>query len=212
MAPVRFEQPSDAQPRLVGGRRWLLLCIVAAGLCGPAQAAGTYALDQRFGSIRFSVESAGMFTSEGEFKRFRSALTLDEAHPERSSVVVHVDAGSVDMAWENGTEMLRSADYFDVSKYPDLRFTSSAIEAAGSDRYIIRGALMIRGVTRPWMLEARMLERRMDAAGNFEVANFVATGTLQRSEFGMVADQGFISDKVTLRINVHLQLSPVRAN
>jgi polyisoprenoid-binding protein YceI len=215
MTNGRFRHRTN--PRRRGfGAAWpllLLLCVGAAGFAGHAQADGTYALDQRFGSIQFSVDNVGLFTSEGQFKRFQSSLTIDEAHPERTRISVDVEAGSVDMPWEDGTAMLRSPEYFDVLHFPDVRFKSSAVEAVGPDYYVIRGALEIRRITQPCVLEARMIARHMDAARRIEVADFVVTGVLKRSDFGMVADQNFVSDTVRLKITAHLQLTPSgRAN
>ncbi len=197
--PGLFRQP---------GAWGLALALCALGLPGSARA-GTYALDQRFASIEFSVDNIGLFTSEGQFKRFQSSLTIDEAHPERSQIDVDVDAGSVDMFWEEGVAMLRSPEYFDVQHFPDVRFKSSAIEPVSPDRYIIHGVLEIRRILQPCVLEAKMVGRHFDAARHIEIADFIASGELKRSIFGMVADRGFISDVVKLKITAHIQLTPV---
>ncbi len=179
-----------------------------AGFAGPADAESNYTLDQRFGSIEFTVDNAGLFTAEGQFKRFRSDLTIDEAHPERTKITVDVDAGSVDMFWPQGVTMLRSPDYFDVTKFPDVRFKSSKVVALTPDHYVIQGNLEIRRIQQPFVLDARMVDRHMDPAGKMEIADFVVSGTLKRSDFGMVADQGFVSDTVKLKITAHILLNP----
>jgi len=164
-------------------------------------------------SIEFAVDNAGLFTAEGQFKRFRSDLTIDEAHPERTKIVVDVEAGSVDMFWPEGVTMLRSPEYFDVLQFPDVRFKSLNVEAVTPDHYIIRGALEIRRIQQPCVLDARMVGRHMDAANKMEIADFVVSGALKRSDFGMMADQGLVSDTVTLKITAHILLNPAdRAN
>ena len=195
---------------------WRLLLLVSAGaayLPGLASADNSYALDQRYGSIEFAVDSAGIFTAEGQFKRFRSDLRIDEVHPERTRIAVDVDAGSVDMFWPEGVTMLRSADYFDVQKFPDVHFKSLKVEAVSPDHFIIRGQLEIRQIQQPCVLEARMVGRHMDPANKMEIADFVVSGALKRSDFGMVADQGLVSDTVKLKITAHILLNPAdRAN
>jgi len=187
--------------------------VALLGLGRQAAADNTYALDQRFGSIEFSVDNAGLFTAEGQFKRFRSDLTLDETHPERTTITVDVEAGSVDMFWPEGVSMLRSPDYFDVLKFPDVRFKSSKVEAVTPDHYIIRGALEIRRIEKPFVLDARLVDRHVDSVSKKEIADFVVSGVLKRSDFGMVADQGLVSDTVTLKITAHILLNPAdRAN
>lgn len=206
-------QPSRRHAGGVALRSLFALSTGIAGFAGPAEAESNYTLDQRFGSIEFAVDNAGLFTAEGQFKRFRSDLTIDEAHPERTRIAVDVDAGSVDMFWPQGVTMLRSPDYFDVAKFPDVRFKSTKVVALTPDHYVIQGDLEIRSIQQPFVLDARMVDRHMDPAGKMEIADFVVSGTLKRSQFGMLADQGFVSDSVKLKITAHILLNPAdRAN
>lgn len=207
--------------RLLGaadqGRRWrvairrsgcLLVLLSLALVSGqPARAQQNYRLDQRFGTIGFSVSHLGLFSSQGEFRRFQAHLRLDEAHPERTRISVEVDARSEMMAWQQATDMLRSKDFLDVHRHPLVRFTSTAVLSVAPDRYRIQGELRLRGITRPLVLWARLVGRHVDPRRHDEQADFVVTGSLQRSAFGMTADQTFISDRVTLTIKAHLELA-----
>jgi polyisoprenoid-binding protein YceI len=172
----------------------------------PACSEELYSLDQRFGGIAFSVSHLGLFSSQGQFRRFGASLLLDARHPERTRISVDVDATSVDMPWQEGTAMVRSPDFFDVQRYPKVRFTSTSVETVAPDRYVVRGRIEIRGVTQPLVLHARMVGRHPDPARGAEVADFVVTGTLRRSAFGMTADRAFISDKVDITISARIQL------
>lgn len=189
------------------GTKQICLSALLAVLCGgPAWAGEYYTLDQKYGRIAFSVRNFGLFSSAGEFGRFDAKLQLDGGHPERTTIDVAVDAGSVTMPWEQGVEMLRSPDYFDVGHYADIRFQSTSVEVEGKDRYAIVGLLRIRGVTKPLRLEARLIGRHPDPTMHKDVADFVATGVIDRSAFGMTADRVMISDRVDLTINARLQL------
>jgi polyisoprenoid-binding protein YceI len=74
------------------------------------------------------------------------------------------------------------------------------------NHYLIRGRLEIRGITQPQELDATLVGRHADAALHAEVADFVITGKLKRSMFGMTADGIFISDTVNILIRAHLKL------
>src|SRR5271166_3225780 len=109
----------------------LLILPVAQGfVIPPARAQSLYTIDQRFGTIEFAVNQLGLFTSSGRFTKFQAALTIDPAHLERTRFVVNVDAVSVNMAWQNGVAMLRSAAYFDVQHYPEVEFRSTEVTIA----------------------------------------------------------------------------------
>jgi len=183
-----------------------VLALAAVLVPGPGRGANLYTIDPRFGRIEFTVSHLGLFTSHGDFRLFDSALAIDEAHPERTRITVVVDSGSVDMAWPNAVELLRSAAYFDVADHPHVRFSSTAVVPEASGHYLVRGMLEIRGVTRPLALDAALIDRHTDPATHGEVADFVVQGQLLRSAFGMTADPVFISDRVQIRIDARIQL------
>ena len=89
--------------------RCSLLALVPVFVIPPARAESLYTIDQRFGSIEFTVGHLGLFTSHGRFTKFDATLTIDPVHPERTRIVVEVNAVSVDMPWQDGVAMLRSA-------------------------------------------------------------------------------------------------------
>ena len=182
---------------------FLLLSLVLTQL---ASAQDTYALDPQHARIGFSVSHMGLFTSEGNFRRFDSQLAIDTANPAHTRITVRIDAASASMTLAEGEDMLRSPAYFDVAQYPDIRFRSTAISARSPTEYAILGELQMRGVTRPVTLTAKLVNRQRNAANTLETVDFVVTGTVQRSAFGMVADPSFVADDITLNILARLQL------
>jgi polyisoprenoid-binding protein YceI len=187
-----------------------LITLLAASV-GPARAQGLYSIDQHYGGIEFTVEHMGLFSSHGMFDRFTGRLIIDPMHPERTRIDVDVEARSVSMPWDQGAAMLRSADFFDVQRYPEISFESTAVKALGPDHYRIVGQLQIRGVTRPQSLDALLVDRHGDAAHGADVADFVVSGQLKRSAFGMVSDRVFISDTVDIRIHARIVLDRATA-
>ena len=177
-------------------------------LAGSARGEGLYELNQRFGSIGFSVNHLGLFSSEGSFQRFDCSLDLDVGRPERSRIDVKIDARSVAMSDRSAVEKLLSHDFFDVQDYPSISFHSTGIEPVGSSRYVIRGMLGLRGVERPQAFDAVLIGRSTDPTTGYETADFDVTGKLKRSDFGMNSDRIFISDTVALIIHMRIGLRP----
>lgn len=192
-------------------RAWPLLAAMVVfttlSLAPPAHGqSALYALDQRYGNIAFSVSHLGLFSSHGEFRRFAGSLAIDPAAPEHTSIDMHIDATSIDTPWDEALQMLRSPDYFDIAHHPDIQFLSESVSVAGPDRYLVRGSLRIRGVSQPVALEARLVDRHVDAKTHADVAEFVVGGDVRRSSFGMEANQDFVSDAVHIEIRAWLRL------
>lgn len=194
-------------------RRCVRLALPFLALYGvaPAMATDTYRLDPHLGTIEFSVGYFGLFTSHGWFRQFAALFVMDPTAPARIRVDVNVDAASVDMAWQDGAAMLRSADFFDVQHYPVVRFNSTAVEQLSPSDYRLSGLLEMRGVTRPIVLDAKLIGRHPDPSRRADVADFVVTGAIRRSAFGMVANRTFLSDTVDITIRARLQLPSAHA-
>jgi len=182
------------------------LLVAGVGLVPAAWAQGLYSIDQHYGGIEFTVSDMGLFASHGMFDRFTGRLIIDPRHPEHTRIDVKVEAGSISMQWDEAVALLRSADFFDVQRYPDISFESTVVETLGPDHYRIVGELRIRGVSQTEALDALLVDRHTDAARGADVADFVVSGQVQRSAFGMVADRVFISDTVSIRIHARIVL------
>jgi polyisoprenoid-binding protein YceI len=191
------------------GYKALILCfilMVFGMVPGPArgQSQGVFAIDQRFGTIEFSVDHLGLFTSHGDFRRFMGSLAIDPARPELTTIAVKIDAQSVDLDSAEGLSMVRSPDYFDVADHPVIAFRSTGVTVVGPDHYRIAGTLEIRGISRPWTLDAMLTGQDKTPAG--PVSEFAVDGTIHRGEFGMVADQSFVSETVKVHIRARIAL------
>ena len=199
MSPPRPPLPRRCLP-LVG------LGLLAAG---PARAQQRqYRFDQNFGRLSFTARHFGLLSSTGQFGRFDAHVALDPADPGQAEVAVAVATGSIDLAWPGATELLRSPAYFDSEAHPMARFTGRAVGVANASRFRVEGDLTLRGITRPMRMEARLLRRGRDAAEGAETAEFSASGTLNRLEFGMREDRTTISDQVRLDVQVRLLVGP----
>jgi polyisoprenoid-binding protein YceI len=173
-----------------------------------AQAADFFNFDQRYGSIAFTVTNFGAFSSLGSIPRFMGKLVIDRAYPERTKIDVLADATSIRVPWDNGTELLRGPDFFDIAHYPQVRFVSETIRGVDPTHFLIQGTLEIRGIRRPLTLDATLEREHTNMVNGDEIADFLVTGTLRRSDYGMTTQRLMISDRVTLQIAARIELPP----
>jgi polyisoprenoid-binding protein YceI len=143
----------------------------------------TWDLDPAHSEIEFAVRHMMVTTVRGQFRKFAVATNFDEAHPELSSVEAHIDASSIDTGMDARDTHLRSADFFDTAKYPELAFRSTRIERDGDD-YKINGDLTIHGQTRPVTLDAEIGGVVPDMRGGRR-AGFSASTRISRKEWGL---------------------------
>lgn len=184
----------------------LLLMLGAAIAAAPANAALLhYIINQRYGSIGFSVSQLGLFSVDGHFTRFAGKLAIDAQDPARSRIDVTIDAGSAAMVSAQAVNMLRSPAYFDVARFPAIHFVSRSVTEVARNRFTIRGLLTIRGIARMQSLNARLVREQNRPHGT-KIADFKVTGSLHRSAYGMTANENFVGDKVDLSIFIRLSL------
>jgi polyisoprenoid-binding protein YceI len=143
----------------------------------------TWTLDPAHSQIEFAVKHMMVTTVRGQFRKFSVDVEFDEEHPERSSVVAHIDASSIETGMEARDAHLRSADFFEVDRYPELTFRSTHIEPDG-DGYSIDGDLTIRGVTRQVTLEAEIGGVVANLQGGRR-AGFSGTTKISRKAWGL---------------------------
>lgn len=187
-------------------RRGLIAALAVLGVPPRPAGASTYRIDERFGSIAFSVSVLGLFSVSGRFLRFAGDLVLDPRRPEATAIDVSVATAEVDLPLAEQRELIRSPAYFDSDRHPTARFVSQAVSVPTPDRFLIDGLLTLRGVTNPVRLEARLTERGRDAQRGIDTADVIAQATVSRSAFGMVADRLLLSDRVRLDIKVRIEI------
>src|SRR3954452_1292289 len=186
---------------------WVAFWLIAVS---PSVAATLYRIDQRYGTVGFSVSALGLFAIQGRFPRFEGDLLLNLDQPERSHIDVAIDASAVEMPQQDQTDLLRSDTYFDTAHHPTARFASTSVQALSPTHYVIHGTLRIRGVAQPQDLDATLQDRRVDQARGVEIADFVVRGEVRRSAFGMVGDRPMLSDTVKLDIRMRLEVGLTR--
>ena len=148
----------------------------------PGYVAGTWDIDPVHSEISFSVRHMMVSKVRGRIARFGgTVMTADDFTG--SSVTATLDAASIDTNNEQRDGHIKSADFFEVEKYPEWTFVSTGIEADG-DEYNLHGDLTIKGVTKPVSLRVEIGGFGPDVYGGTR-AGFTATTTINRSDFGV---------------------------
>jgi polyisoprenoid-binding protein YceI len=140
-------------------------------------------IDVGHSAIHFWVRHMVISKVHGRFAKWSGAIALDAQDLTKSSVEVRVDAASIDTQVADRDAHLKSPDFLDVARYPELTFRSKKIEKAAGG-YRVTGDLTLHGVTREVALEAEFAGTGKDPWGN-ERAGFSAKGALDRREFGL---------------------------
>jgi polyisoprenoid-binding protein YceI len=137
----------------------------------------------------------------GRFNAFDAEIVMDETDPAASHVSFVVDAASVDTGNTDRDDHLRSADFFKVDEFPEITFTSTAVEHISEDTYRVTGQLAMLGVEREVTTNFTYNGTVQDDRRG-TVAGYLADLTVMRSDFGMDYGLGGIGDEVNLIISV----------
>ena len=162
-------------------KRLILSMIIALlALAGPASAADSWAIDKAHSDVTFTVRHL-ISKVTGRFGSFDATITTDFENMDGSSVKFTIDASSIDTANGDRDKHLRSADFFDVEKFPEITFQSSKITKIDGDSYAVVGSLTMHGVSKEITLTVDFLGE-MTAMGGTR-AGYELTTTLNRKDF-----------------------------
>ncbi len=131
--------------------RSLVATFAIAALSPAASANETYKFDPSGSTIGFSVHQF-LGTTHGKFTKFNGKIEIDRERPENSSVTAQIDVRSIDTRINKRDDHLRSAEFFNVEKFPQITFKSRTVKRTGPQSGDILGDLTMHGVTRPTTL------------------------------------------------------------
>ncbi len=172
-----------------------------SGFAAPAMAAPeTFILDKPHTQIVFSVNHLGFSLSYGKFLDYEGTLQLDMADPKNSSVEVSIKTASLDMGDAKWNEHMKSADFFNVEKFPVMTFKSTAVEVTSEKSANVTGDLTILGVTKPVVLAVNYYGSGKHPMMNRTETGFSATTKIKRSDFGMNYGLPMVGDEVDIII------------
>jgi polyisoprenoid-binding protein YceI len=158
----------------------LAVLVPALVLAEPA----VWKIDPSHTHSTFTIRHLVISNVRGEFRSTSGAVKIDEQDPSRSSVEAVIDAASIHTREEKRDAHLRSADFFDVEKYPTITFRSSKVEKAG-EGYKVTGDLTMHGVTKPVVLEVTSLTPEIKDMQGKPRRGLSARTTIDRRDFGL---------------------------
>lgn len=166
-----------------------LLLLIAGGAAAAPAAAADWTTDSAHTEIEFQVNH--FFTPvRGHFGDYTIDLDYNPGTPEKSSVEATIRVASIDTGNDKRDGHLRTADFFDADKYPEMTFRSTSVRKAGEDRLVATGPLTIKGKSKEIELSIELLgqkkipkEMQPMLGGTKEVASFRATTTIDRGDF-----------------------------
>ena len=161
-----------------------------------------YTLEKPHTQILFFADHLGFSHSLGKFTDYSGSFTFNREDPAASSVEVSIPTASLEMNDEAWNTHMKSADFFNVEKFPTMTFKSTAIKVTGEDTADMTGDLTLLGVTKPVMLHVKHNSSAKHAFSGKYVSGFSATGSLKRSDFGMGYGLPAVGDEVEIRIEV----------
>lgn len=168
-------------------------------------------IDSSHSGIQFTVRHLVIAKVRGQFSRWTGTVTAPDRDFGRASLEVAIDAASIDTGVADRDAHLRSADFFDAERYPEITFKSADVTRAANDRLRAAGALTIKGVTRDVVLDVEQLGLAKDPWGN-ERAAFSATTSIDRRDFGLTWNQVLETGGVMVgdRIDIAIEIEAVR--
>ncbi|MCX8997585.1 YceI family protein [Rhizobiaceae bacterium BDR2-2] len=166
-------------------------------MAGTAFAADSYEVDPAHAWVSFKTNHNGWANAHGTFKSVAGEISFDKEDVTKSSITLTIDAASIDTNHEQRDTHLKSPDFLNVEEFPEITFTSTAIEKTGDKTAKVTGDLTLAGTTKPvtldvtWNAEAPLpwdantLKTGFSATGSF---NGVELGITKLADFGLGPD------------------------
>jgi polyisoprenoid-binding protein YceI len=186
-------------------RKLLIVATLTAAAALPV-AADTYNVDPSHSEAGFQIRHL-VSQVRGKFDDYKGTIQLDPAKMENSTVEFAIKAASIDTGNADRDKHLRSADFFDVEKYPEITFKSKSIKATGKDQYAVTGTFTMHGVSKELTLPVTFGGTAKDPWGN-QRAGFSTATTLARKDYGIVWNKALdtggalLGDDVKIEINL----------
>ena len=182
--------------------RQILLASLLAASSATAFAAQKYDVDQNHTYITFTYNHFGFSNPVGKFEKISADLQLDTADLTKSTVSVTLPLDGLHTGVPKLDDHIRSPDFFDAAKYPDITFKSTKVEKVGSDGLKISGEMTAHGVTKPVVLNVKINKIGENPMLKQQSAGFEADTTLKRSDFGVDKYAPGVSDEVKVHISL----------
>jgi polyisoprenoid-binding protein YceI len=186
----------------------LTTVLVLLAVLAPMAAAEEWTIDPSHSAAQFAVKHMMVSTVRGHFGKMSGTVNFDPADPTAAKVVAEVDIASIDTRNAKRDDHLRGADFFEVEKFPTMKFESTNIEKAGMGLKMT-GNLTLKGVTKEVVFDVEGPANPVASRRGMK-SGASATTTISRKEFGMTWNRAIeaggvtVGDEVQITIDVEL--------
>jgi len=182
-----------------------LVAAVAVAALSPAILANDiYKFGPSGSTIGFSVHQF-LGTTHGKFSKFNGKIDVNREHPENSSVTAQIEVRSIDTRIKKRDDHLRSAEFFNVDKYPQITFKSRSVKQTGPQSGDVLGDLTIHGLTKPITLHVKLLTPLNDTS---RTRWAVTVDPIARRDFNLMfapAAESVSGISQTVAINIEIE-------
>ncbi|HEX4965349.1 MAG TPA: YceI family protein [Thermoanaerobaculia bacterium] len=185
--------------------RKFFAAVAVASLAALPLGAETFSIDPYHSGVSFTIRHL-VSNVQGRFNDFSGKVNLDPKNLPASSVDFHIKATSIDTGVADRDKHLRSADFFDVEKYPEITFKSESIKSTGKDKFDVTGTLTLHGVSKKVTLPVSYLGQVKDPGGNTR-AGFEVNTTVNRKDYGISWNKALDSGSVMLGEDVKVDIN-----
>ncbi len=186
----------------------IVFTLIVAGFTQSQAESGEYMIDPDHSQVMFKVKHLAISTVTGRFDLFEGSYNFDSEDMANSSVDTTIVASSINTNKQKRDDHLRSNEFLDVEKYPNITFKSTSIKKGDGNKFEIVGDLTIHGVTKEVVLDAVYEGHIASDPWGKERTAFIAEGEIDRKDFNMTWNKaleagGFVvGDKVRIILEV----------
>ncbi len=183
--------------------------IIALSL--PALASATiWNIDPEHSNIGFKVRHLMISNVKGNFEKHKGVVEINDQDITKSRVEVSIDTASINTNVQKRDDHLRSAEFFDVAKYPTMTFVSKKIAKAGNDKLNVTGDLTLHGITREVVLDVEGPTGESKDPWGVIRRGAVAGTKINRKDFGLVWNKALetggvaVGDEITITLEIEM--------
>jgi len=168
-------------------------------------------IDSSHSSVHFSVRHLVIAKVRGSFARWSGTVQVPDGDFSKATVAVTIDASSIETGVADRDAHLKSADFFDVAQFPELRFVAKRVQPRSGAGIDVVGDLTIKGITREVILQVEQNGQAKDPWGNLRVA-FSAKTAIDRKDFGLTWNKALETGGVMVgdRVEIEAEIQAVK--
>ena len=188
-------------------RRILLTSLLAAASLPALAATQKYDIDPGHSQIIYTWNHLGFSNNSGTLEKITGTFQLDADDLTKSSISLTMPLDGIHTGVAKLDDHLKTAEFFDAAKFPEITFKSTKVEKSGADALKVSGDLTMHGVTKPVVLNVKVNKIGDNAMMKTKSAGFDADFTFKRSDFGVSYGVPAVSDDIRVRATLSANIA-----